>query len=491
MIGCAWGRRVALRGLVLAACFAGSVLSLSAAEPSALIIAAKNQAWQQVSSLLDEGHDVHAKSPAGMTALHWATFWGQESAVGQLLDAGADARAATEYGVTSLELAATHGHAAIAKKLLDQGADANQSCPSGETVLMQAARTGDRATVLTLIQHDADWNATDPRGQTALMWAAAAGHAEVVESLLVAGADRDTTLASGFSALHFAAREGQQDAVERLLKAGADVNTAMTPRNTSGRAPRKGMSPLMLAVESGHFDLALRLVKAGADPNDQRSGYAPLHAISWVRKPNRGDNVDGDPPPRGSGAVPSLAFVRELVACGANVNLQLERGRGGNARLNTRGATPLLLAAATADLPLLNLLGELGGDVTIANVDGCTPLLAAAGVGVFVAGEYAGEAPEVCAAISFLHHRGGQLNTVDDNGETALHGAAYRSFPKVVEHLLELGISPALLAQKNKLGSTPLQVAQGKRPGSFKPDQATIAALQAARANATSDELSD
>ena len=54
---------------------------------------------------------------------------------------------------------------------------------------------------------------------------------------------------------------------------------------------------LHLAVENGHFELAIALVKAGADPNDQRCGYAPLHMISWVRQPNRGDGEDGHPPP--------------------------------------------------------------------------------------------------------------------------------------------------------------------------------------------------
>ena len=54
-------------------------------------------------------------------------------------------------------------------------------------------------------------------------------------------------------------------------------------------SPCYGMSPLLLAVESGHFELALQLVEHGADPNDQRSGYTPLHAVSWVRKANLGE----------------------------------------------------------------------------------------------------------------------------------------------------------------------------------------------------------
>lgn len=236
----------------------------------------------------------------------------------------------------------------------------------------------------------------------------------------------------------------------------------------------------MLAVESGHFELALSLIELGADPNDQRSGYAPLHAISWVRKPNRGDNVDGDPPPRGSGSISSLDFVRAMIERGADVNLPLQRGSAGKANFNPNGATPLLSAAFTADLPLLKLLIELGGDVSIGNADGCGPLQAAAGVGVFVAGEYAGTEEEVLAAVSYLHELGCDINLVDSNGETAMHGAAYRSFPKVVDQLVSLGADKSIWNRKNKLGSTPLEVAEGKRPGSFKPDLPTIERIKAA-----------
>ena len=81
---------------------------------------------------------------------------------------------------------------------------------------------------------------------------------------------------------------------------------------------------MALAVENGHFELAAALLKAGADPNDQRSGFTPLHIITWVRKPNRGDGPDGDPAPIGSGNLSSLQFVRKLVAHGALVNTRLK-----------------------------------------------------------------------------------------------------------------------------------------------------------------------
>src|SRR5438093_4470667 len=210
---------------------------------------------------------------------------------------------------------------------------------------MTAARTGKIGPVQALLSRGAIVDSKERRGQTALMWAAAEGHAAVVELLIKAGADFRAPLPdSGFTPLFFAVREGRIEVVRALLKAGADVNEAMQPRKPSGKGPRKGTSALILAVENGHFDLALTLLEAGADPNDQRSGFTPLHAMTWVRKPNRGDGDDGDPSPIGSGNLSSLQSVRILVAHGADVNARLTNGQGGTGQYNKLGATPLLMS---------------------------------------------------------------------------------------------------------------------------------------------------
>ncbi len=106
------------------------------------------------------------------------------------------------------------------------------------------------------------------------------------------------------------------------------------------------------------------------------------------------------------------------------------------------GATPLLLACKTADLPLMKLLIELGADPRLANVDGCAPILAAAGVGTVAVDEEPGTEPEVLAALDYLLSLGVDLHGVDANGESAMHGAAYRAFPKVVSYLHEKGLRP-------------------------------------------------
>jgi ankyrin repeat protein len=248
---------------------------------------------------------------------------------------------------------------------------------------MTAARTGKVRPVNALLKRGADVNAKERRGQTALMWAAADGQTQAVQLLIKAGADVHAALPdSGFTAFFFAVREGRIQVARALLQAGAGVNETIQPRKSSARGPRKGMSPLLLAVENGHFDLAIALLDAGADPNDQRSGFTALHALSWVRKPNRGDDPDGEPAPIGSGQLSSLQFVRMLVAHGADVNARLKNGKSAPGSYSKVGATPFLMAAATADAAYMRLLVELKADPLLPNADNCTPLLAACGIGV-------------------------------------------------------------------------------------------------------------
>lgn len=447
--------------------------------------AAESKDWPVVEQMLKEGLSTSTAQPDGMTALHWAVYHNSTRAVRLLIDSECNVNAVTRYQISPLYIACHLGHAAAAELLIAAGADVNAALSGGETMLMVACRTGNPDVVRHLVRARAGVNARERRGQTALMWAAAEGHADVVDLLLTSGADPDVSTAKGFTALMFAAREGRRDVVSRLLSAGVEVNSVMNPRSRGNRAPRAGTSALQMAVESGHFELALFLVQKGADPNDQRSGFTPLHAMSWVRKPDRGENEKGDPSPRGSGKVTSLDFVRELVRAGADVNARLRKGAGGRAVLNRRGATPFLLAAKTADLPLLKMLLELGADPTIPNADGCTPIMAAAGIGVRAVGEEAGTEPEVLKTIDFLVELGADVNAKDKNGETAMHGAAYRNYPQVVRSLSEHGADPAVWNQKNKYGWTPEMIASGKRPGSFKPSPETIHALREVMADLT------
>ncbi len=440
--------------------------------------AAEVKAWSRLTTILTGGADINATQPDGMSALHWAVHHGHRPTVEQLTAAGSDVDLATRYNVTSLSIACTLNDAGIVKILLEAGADASAKQSGGITCLMLAARTGNAESVQHLLNHKAAPNATERSGQTALMWAAAEGNEAAVDVLIKANADLNIEDKSGFTAMMFAARQGRRGVVEALLTSGVDVNFAMTSKRPGNRAPRNSTSALLMAVESGHFELAMFLVQHAADPNDQRSGFTPLHVVTWVRRPKRGEDPDGDPPPRGSGNLTSSQFVKDIVAAGADVNAQLQSGKGGKAFLNSKGATAMLFASKTADLPLMSLLVKLGANPHITNVDNSTALMAAAGVGVRAVGEEPGTEAEVMEALGFLISHGLNVNAVDDNKETAMHGAAYRNFPAVVNYLAQHGADSSFWNHKNAYGSTPVMIAEGKRPGSFKPSPETVRALQ-------------
>jgi uncharacterized protein len=454
---------------------AGSAVAQTSAP---LAGAAEHQDRARIATLLKQGADVNVAQVDGMTALHWAVYHDDLPTATLLLKAGANAKAANRYAVTALALACTNGNTEIVELLLKSGADPNTTLRGGETALMTAARTGRAGPVQALLARGARVDTKDRKGQTALMWAAAEGHADVVTLLLKAGADFRTALPSGFTPLLFAAREGKVDVVRALLKAGADVNEAMQPTKPAARGPRAGNTPLTVAVENGHFELAVILLEAGADPNDQRAGFGALHMLSWVRKPSRGDDEEGNPPPEGSGKLTSLDFVKAMVAHGAKVNLPLAKGVSNRGILSRPGATPFVAAASTADVPLLQKLLDAGADPQLTNAQGSTPLLAAAGVGVGAPEEAPGTEPEVLETVALLLKLGADVNAVDKDGETAMHGAAYRNHPKVVQLLAERGARIEVWNRPNKTGLTPLVIAEGHRPGlNFRPAPETVAAL--------------
>jgi len=482
LLGSRFSVRVHVRFSVRRAARAATVALLlcagarTAGAQSPLVDAVRAGNAAQVRALIDTRVDVNATQPDGTTPLHWAVDRDRPDIVQMLIRAGANVKAANRYGATPLWLASVNGDAKTIAMLLEGGADAGSANADGETALMVAARTGKTDAVNLLLARGADPNVKEGwRGQTALMWAAAEGHAAVIDLLVARGADLKMRSNAGFTALLFAAREGRIAAVEALLKAGADMNDSLPVKRRGPQAANQapappppalevGLNAFLVAAANAHYELAARLLDRGADPNAAPQGYTALHQVSWVRK--AGVSGSNNPAPQGSGTMDSLTFVRTLVAKGAQLNARVTKRPGmGVTTLNSIGATPFLLAARTADAPLMKLLADLGADPMLTNEDGSTPLMVAAGLGTNAPGEDPGTEPEVLEAVKVALDLGNDLNAVDKNGETAMHGAAYKHVPSVVRYLAEKGAKIEVWNRPNSKGWTPLTITEGVQRG--------------------------
>jgi ankyrin repeat protein len=476
--------------------------------------------------------DTARAKPAVNTPLHRAVEREDLDEVRRLIRAGADLKAVNRYGVAPISLACARGNADIVEALLTAGADANTSLPEGETCLMTAAGTGSLRTVKALLVRGASVNAVESwRGQTALMWAAAEGHESVVDALIEAGADVQARSKAGFTPLLFAVRQGSVAAVRSLLKAKASVNdvakAAAISSNSTAKPVSDATSALALAVINAHFEIAGVLLENGADPNAPDARGSILHSLAWIRKP--GAAGGNQAPPQASGTLDSLGLAEALLKRGANPNVRIaweeipfDRDDGevksppnirvGRDYISVVGATPFYLAAKNGDVELMRLLAAHGADPRLPTAQNVTPLLAAAGLGTW-AGETPGPlngTPEVerLEAVKLAMALGNDINAVADfgdfpivgdpiklftsypenleklpkaalgdmrwSGSTALHGAVTTNQPSIVQFLVENG---ARLDARNKLGWTPLMIAEGGQFGATVKEFPETAAL--------------
>ena len=409
--------------------------------------------------------------PSGSTALHRAVESDDAQAVERLVRGGADVNAATRYRVTPLSIAILRGNVDIARALLAAGANPNLVMGAGEPIIMTAARTGNVPLLKALLDGGADANARERfYGQTPLMWAAIEDHGPAIQLLAAAGADVNARAnilegepiwrygadsrngingealqnfntnfsKGGLTALMYAAREGSASAVRALIDAGASHRTA----------DPEGFTPLLLAIQNGHYDTAAALVEKGADPNQaDRSGQTPLFAVTDLRSLLW---VYNRPRPRPRTALDSLGLAKMLLDKGAKVDAKLTGPArrpmgGGGSGLTGRGATAFLRAAVASDVPMMRLLLERGADPKVVTANGVTALHAAAGLrwndNSMSWAVTMGLATEELSltAVKMLIDQGLDVNAVDDQGATALHGAAARGANDIVRLLVGKG----------------------------------------------------
>lgn len=432
-----------------------------------IVSLAKEKEWYQLSELIEDGLDPNVTYGDGSTALLWASYHDNLTAMRELLSAGADVNSSNDLGVTALWLAAQNRNAEIATLLLETGADPSIRLLSGESILMTAAQSGNGDVVRVLLEAGADPNISATRNQTALMWAANEGHHEVVAALVDHGADvharslirrqyvksekaQDSndayiywTNEGGNTALIFAARAGDPNSARYLIEGGADVNEVNA----------FGTSPLITAVHAGNIELISYLISSGADINDSQTGHTALHAAVL----------------RGN-----LEAVTTLISAGANLEALVEKPTPVRRQTTDYhfhnalvGSSPLWLAARFSEPELMSVLIDAGADVNTANM---VSYPAQRMGNNFIIHE--GEISLVMAAVGMGHRRlrnswwtperragrlettseefildsvmiaiqsGADPNKVNLEGETALSFAHARRYESVVTYLETLG----------------------------------------------------
>jgi ankyrin repeat protein len=484
-------------------CSTSAWLAPPALAESALADAIADGRRDAALELVGQGADVNAAQGDGTTPLHWAAYQLDTDLVKKLIAKGASANTSNRYGATPLGEAAKAANSEIVALLLKAGAEVDAANADGETALMLSARTGSVDVAKQLIDAGADVNAQESwRQQTALMWAAEGAFPAVVDLLIAHGADVHARAATndwgsqitsepraqyrptgGLTALLYAARSGCTACAKSIIAAGEAID----------RPTPDGVTPLMIAIDNYEFDTAKALLDAGANPHladwwGRTALYLAVDMNTYVPR-------EGAPHPRSKNTT-AMDLVNALLAAGVEVNTQLNfhrPGRGGNSQrfvddLLTTGASPLLRASIMHDEPAMRALLAAGAQVDLPNVMGVTPLMAAAGVGVREPGFGANRSPdftskkiesEVIASLDILLAAGANVNAgitdlasrtariarqnsmTDRQGQTALHQAAGRGWPQVVEYLLahgaNVGATDALGRTALVLATTPVQ----------------------------------
>ncbi len=321
----------------------------AADSPDRLFSAIREGKHALAGRLIEEGADINAANPAGVTPLLHAVLTSDSKMVRLLIAKGANVKAQGESGVTPLHAAAFD--AELTRVLLDAGADPNAATSSGETPLFGAVRAGNEAVVEILLGASANVNAlrtAASRSVPPLRDALATGNAAVVRRLIASGADVKLIASLPASGL----KRGCIECLRTVLEKGAKP----TAQNVAD------------ASSSGSLDMVKLLVEAGAPVNGRDArGYTPLMraALSYNQNP---------------------ALLSYLLAKGADVTPRNETGDTALSIARRFGDTKVVAAlreAGAPDTPAIPLPPPVESNTAKAAIARGLPLLQKIGPPVF------------------------------------------------------------------------------------------------------------
>jgi ankyrin repeat protein len=415
-----------------------------------------------IDKLLSAGAEVNDKGPHGETPLMMASRNGNVDAIKTLIEHKADVNAKeTLRGTTALMWAAEQSHPAAARLLLANGADfsvasAPEVRPRGAYLAPSAANRFSNGDV-TGGGGAARAGRGGGRGGAGRGGAppAAAGagtpQAGAPERTVTTGDDVADAAAffgnrnqvkdgGGMTALVFAAREGDLETVKILVEAGANVN----------QVTNYGWSPLLTATQNKNYQIGKYLLEHGADPNiANNGGWRPLYLATDNR------NIEGGDYPIRPADMDHLEFIKLLLNKSADVNARVCGSKSTptvcsgdstetrtiftNQWLYEDGATAFVRAAQSGDVTLMKLLLEHKADPKIATAHNVTALATASGIGWVEGITYQWSEKENLEAVKMCLDLGIDVNAVDSDGRTALHGAAHKGSVPVIQALVDHG----------------------------------------------------
>lgn len=375
-----------------------------------IIIAADN-GHLEVLKYLSTVENINVTNTSGMNVLHHAARREHFDVCEFLVDeTNININASDNNQKTALDYALMRRNYPILKLLLQKKAKSN-ILDDGVTYLHLAAEIGDLDLCKIFI---ADVNAVDKNyGFTPLHVAAAKGNVEMCELLISYGAQIDSKDSQGRTALHLAAQYGYDRLCKLLLKKNADPYVKdgydkLTPLHLAAMNDRTGIIKIF-----HEHSVNLEVVNY--------YGRSPLHQSAESGK---------------------FDVCKLLVLLKANVHA-----------LDKYGNTALHLAAKSLKSNICKLLINSGLSINANNNYNQTPMhLAVLGSCPCCKSKPSDHNyKKIVKLLNKLLKRGGQIDQLDNQGNTLLHYAAMSGYLKVCKFLLDIGLNAK---QVNKQGKT-------------------------------------
>ncbi|MEB3310246.1 MAG: ankyrin repeat domain-containing protein [Snowella sp.] len=294
-----------------------------------------------------------------------------------------------------------------------------------ESQLFQSVRVGDLITVQQLLDAGVNVNCSDRDQATPLMYAVVNHQLDMVNLLLSAGARvNQAKPPHQITALMLAAAHNRVEICDRLIQTEIELDAVNDDGSTA----------LMVAAYKGHSVIVQSLLTAGANPHliDTQGDSALKLAIQSKNLATIATLLQFGVDPNSGNVLLLATRLGQKEA----VKLLLEKGADVN-QANLAGETPLTLIAKQGDREIWNILRQFDVKLTV------DALMTAAGEGQ---DEF----------VKTLIQAGLDIDTEDENGDTALHLACLEGHVSVVSALLALG---ANVNHRNHLGDTPLLIA--------------------------------